>query len=560
MASSTTLIPSSTASLTSAVASASSSAAASKGMSSGASAGLAIGLIIFAFAGIGVFFLYRRKQKKQAAYGNLDEKNGAAAAARGPGGATATVPAVAVTEFNEKLAPTPSITSEHAPQVSLRHVSQFMPNVGGAGAAAGAAGAAAAAQRSQGAQPSQLGRSPSRKEPPPALVIDQSHAVPVAPDSGPLPAPKRPSSPTPSGFTDSSVTAGPFNTPIGPGPHDPATAPVHRVQMDFTPSMGDELELRGGQLVRILHEYDDGWALCMRMDRSQQGVCPRTCLSQAPLKPRNGPPQGPQAGPPGAPRGPPGAPRGPPHPGFANAPRPQSPNGFPTPSGHHNGAPGAAPEGRQSPLPQSPVVRSQSPVIRTGSPASQPQSPRTASGYYKPQYKPASLPTDPASVPLPPTPTITISPWDDEPPASPQPQSPQSPVLPAVLKPAVAPVRPSPLSNQTNSEEVEEKKGEELNFELPAQPVEPEQKPEQQLEPQPEPQPEPEPEPQPESQPEPETERQPESQPEQQPEPQPEVKPEPQPEPQPEIKPEPQQEPQPEQRPLSTSGPVFHAM
>lgn len=41
---------------------------------------------------------------------------------------------------------------------------------------------------------------------------------------------------------------------IGPGPSN-----VHRVQMDFNPSMDDELELRVGQLVRLLHEYDDGW-------------------------------------------------------------------------------------------------------------------------------------------------------------------------------------------------------------------------------------------------------------------------------------------------------------
>lgn len=34
---------------------------------------------------------------------------------------------------------------------------------------------------------------------------------------------------------------------------------VHRVQLDFKPSMDDELELRSGQLVRMLHEYDDGW-------------------------------------------------------------------------------------------------------------------------------------------------------------------------------------------------------------------------------------------------------------------------------------------------------------
>jgi hypothetical protein len=34
---------------------------------------------------------------------------------------------------------------------------------------------------------------------------------------------------------------------------------VHRVQMDFTPSMEDELSLQAGNLVRLLHEYDDGW-------------------------------------------------------------------------------------------------------------------------------------------------------------------------------------------------------------------------------------------------------------------------------------------------------------
>lgn len=34
---------------------------------------------------------------------------------------------------------------------------------------------------------------------------------------------------------------------------------VHRVQLDFAPSMSDELGLRTGQLVKLLHEYDDGW-------------------------------------------------------------------------------------------------------------------------------------------------------------------------------------------------------------------------------------------------------------------------------------------------------------
>jgi hypothetical protein len=34
---------------------------------------------------------------------------------------------------------------------------------------------------------------------------------------------------------------------------------VHRVQLDFNPSMEDELGLRSGSLVRLVHEYDDGW-------------------------------------------------------------------------------------------------------------------------------------------------------------------------------------------------------------------------------------------------------------------------------------------------------------
>lgn len=39
----------------------------------------------------------------------------------------------------------------------------------------------------------------------------------------------------------------------------PPRTNVHRVQLDFMPSMDDEIELRAGQLVRMLHEYDDGW-------------------------------------------------------------------------------------------------------------------------------------------------------------------------------------------------------------------------------------------------------------------------------------------------------------
>ena len=39
----------------------------------------------------------------------------------------------------------------------------------------------------------------------------------------------------------------------------PVNTAVHRVQHDFKPYLQDELELRAGQLIRLLLEYEDGW-------------------------------------------------------------------------------------------------------------------------------------------------------------------------------------------------------------------------------------------------------------------------------------------------------------
>ncbi len=70
--------------------------------------------------------------------------------------------------------------------------------------------------------------------------------------------------PSPAG-TEFSMTEAP-GTPIPTGgaaaiaaAGGPPNSAVHRVQLDFKPSMDDELELRAGQLIRLLHEYDDGW-------------------------------------------------------------------------------------------------------------------------------------------------------------------------------------------------------------------------------------------------------------------------------------------------------------
>ncbi|KAG9235157.1 hypothetical protein BJ875DRAFT_281306 [Amylocarpus encephaloides] len=132
----------------------------------------------------------------------------------------------------------------------------------------------------------------------------------------------------------------------------PANSVVHRVQLDFKPSMDDELELRAGQLIRVLHEYDDGWALCIRLDRSQQGVVPRTCLSTRPVKPRpqqnglRGPPQGRPMSP-AMQQGRPMSPSG----------RPMTPNGQPgrpmTPNGQ-NGSPNRPMNPNQQGRPRAP--------------------------------------------------------------------------------------------------------------------------------------------------------------------------------------------------------------
>ncbi|KAL1888543.1 hypothetical protein Sste5346_009499 [Sporothrix stenoceras] len=199
----------------------------------------------------------------------------------------------------------------------------------------------------------------------------------------------------------------------------PAVSTVHRVQLDFKPTLEDELELRAGQLVRLLHEYDDGWALCIRLDRSKQGVVPRTCLSTRPVKPRppqNGGRAGPPVNPSGRPMTPQGGPRGPGRmgPGPMGVPasmmpgqgaRPQSPamnrpntpqggppsqmmnNGQMRPQSPYGGPPGgprsASPAGARSmsPAPGS-IGRPQSPAELPSGPAnngSRPQSPAGAS-------------------------------------------------------------------------------------------------------------------------------------------------------------------------------------
>ena len=99
------------------------------------------------------------------------------------------------------------------------------------------------------------------------------------------------------------------------------------------------------------------------MDRSQQGVCPRTCLSKLPVKPRpNGPP----------PNGPNGRPMRPASPGMRGPPPPgPGPNGMMprplTPTGRERSSTG--PRQPQTPL-ETQRSRSQSVSAATERPVS----------------------------------------------------------------------------------------------------------------------------------------------------------------------------------------------
>ncbi|PPQ66188.1 hypothetical protein CVT26_011046 [Gymnopilus dilepis] len=50
----------------------------------------------------------------------------------------------------------------------------------------------------------------------------------------------------------------------------------------FIVSLPDELAIKVGETVRVLAEYDDGWALCMNAS-GEQGMVPIECLSRSPL-------------------------------------------------------------------------------------------------------------------------------------------------------------------------------------------------------------------------------------------------------------------------------------
>lgn len=252
-------------------------------MSAGGKAGLAIGIILLLGTVLALaFFFFKKRKDKQLREHN--EKDDAFAAVR-------------------REASTRS--SANAPRLSLRPVTQFLPMYGERRQSRGnGLVMTATPTEKQSAWERPMGGQDANRNNPfgnhaetidsanqngPAVVNDVGpggeivSGIAAAPVNSASPALARgaskrgvkpldftkqgpfmsPPSPTGTEFSESSEGPGtPIVTSSGAAiaaAGGPANSAVHRVQLDFKPSMDDELELRAGQLIRMLHEYDDGW-------------------------------------------------------------------------------------------------------------------------------------------------------------------------------------------------------------------------------------------------------------------------------------------------------------
>lgn len=263
------------------------------GLSGGAQAGLAIGIILAIGLVCGLLFFCWRRKKRVAHPEALNEKHGSfadvgarSAEAHGTpdgmaggmvaGGAAAGAAAAANRRDSSMSEKVPSSirssrTASTAPRLSLRPVTQFLPMIGDKNSGNANAGptsdpfADASEQGRSGTPPSNPFEEQRRSNESlnGAVVAAGVAGTAAAHANGQKHSSKgswegrEPATPT--NATAGNVAAAPVAAggPNGGSPRQPNN--VHRVQLDFKPSMDDELELVSGALVRLLHEYDDGW-------------------------------------------------------------------------------------------------------------------------------------------------------------------------------------------------------------------------------------------------------------------------------------------------------------
>jgi len=89
--------------------------------------------------------------------------------------------------------------------------------------------------------------------------------------------------PPPMSYNNLSPTSGATASPIsrpGTGYSLGSPAKFATVQFTFIPSLPDELTISTGETVRVLSEFDDGWAFCAN-GRGEQGMVPLECLDRS---------------------------------------------------------------------------------------------------------------------------------------------------------------------------------------------------------------------------------------------------------------------------------------
>lgn len=286
-----------------------SSSASSGGLSTGAKAGIAVGVIgVLGLVAIFLLWFLGKKRREREAQANKDNEK----SAYGAGAAVA-----ASAPATEMVTRSPTVTNTVAPRLSLRPVSRMLPEfMGNTSKARLSNGNMLNTVGPQGAGSSRnLTPSPQPRGPSPAPKLSEEHAVnPFADPQNPfadpeksvqarapapapisVPAPAPAPAPAPVMIQAPVPTSAPASTPDPVSEQAPAPVPapvstasprpslqeaparnvaagaagapassssqgsVYRILIDFKPSMEDELELRTGQLVRLLHEYDDGW-------------------------------------------------------------------------------------------------------------------------------------------------------------------------------------------------------------------------------------------------------------------------------------------------------------
>jgi hypothetical protein len=171
-------------------------------------------------------------------------------------------------------APTPSM-SQPSPAPSSQAA------FGAAAAAAGIAAGAAAMSRPKDKEsvrreparpqqhpqprPQEAPREQPREQPRQMQREPSPEPVQQEPRNAPREAPReapRDAMPSPGPAPSPAFAAAASDMPGSPGStasSQSSQGNVYRVMMDFVPSMDDELDLKAGSLVRLLHEYDDGW-------------------------------------------------------------------------------------------------------------------------------------------------------------------------------------------------------------------------------------------------------------------------------------------------------------